>query len=368
MADDSNPMSSTVLPLANRPQVHGFVWCSGIFCILVAMWTGLRIYSRRMRLMPLGIEDLLYNVSVIAFYGFVVSLYMATYLGGIGYHMSQLNKFHIARLTQSFLVIQSLYGLSMCTIKWSMLFMLKRIFAVRYFRIITWIIIALQAGWLVMTVLIGFLICRPLAKNWDPTAQGVCGNRIAGYTAVSVINVLVDCLMLILPLPMIFRLQVKPSHRWALLGIFGIGVITIVFSAIRLASIRTVDFDDFSYTVPMVMIWTTAENGVIIIVASSALLRPVFDKMLGRLTSLSGNRSKPMDSDVQYDCETGANRSLERESRVRKVSAFAGNGDGNQSDDVLELGVMRPHSWSDIRTVGSRQPILKNPATLSNEH
>lgn len=96
------------------------------------------------------------HLSQTAFYGFIVSLYMATYLGGIGYHMSQLNKFHIARLTQvrthhfpefqilasllilfaqSFLVIQSLYGLSMCTIKWSMLFMLKRIFAVRYFRV-----------------------------------------------------------------------------------------------------------------------------------------------------------------------------------------------------------------------------------------
>lgn len=36
---------------------------------------------------------------------------------------------------QSFLVIQALYGLSMCTVKWSMLFMLKRIFAVKPFEV-----------------------------------------------------------------------------------------------------------------------------------------------------------------------------------------------------------------------------------------
>lgn len=36
---------------------------------------------------------------------------------------------------QSFLFIQALYGLSMCTVKWSMLFMLKRIFAVPYFKV-----------------------------------------------------------------------------------------------------------------------------------------------------------------------------------------------------------------------------------------
>lgn len=143
-----------------------------------------------------------------------------------------------------------------------------------------------------MTILIGFLICRPVAKNWDPTSPGHCGNRLAGYTAVSVVNVLVDVIMLALPLPMVLRLRVtKPAHKWALLGVFGIGVVTVVFSVVRLVSLTTVDFADFSYTVPRVMVWTTAENGVIIIVASSALLRPVFDRLVGRLSSMSGSRT-----------------------------------------------------------------------------
>lgn len=67
----------------------------------------------------------------------IADLVTATYLGGAGYHMEQLNKWHVGRITQSFLVIQALYGLSMCAAKWSMLFMLKRIFAVRYFKVIT---------------------------------------------------------------------------------------------------------------------------------------------------------------------------------------------------------------------------------------
>lgn len=200
-----------------------------------------------------------------------------------------------------------------------------------------------------MTILIGFLICRPVAKNWDPTAQGVCGNRIAGYTAVSIVNVLVDCLMLILPLPMILRLQVKSGYKWALLGIFGIGVVTVVFSAIRLVSLRTVEFDDFSYTVPMVMIWTTAENGVIIIVASSALLRPVFDKMLGRLASLSGSsssRNRPGNSDVQYG-DTVGSHSLEPQSQLRKEVIFPGDSDVNQ--------VSSPKSFTHIRSLHSQE-------------
>lgn len=105
-----------------------------------------------------------------------------------------------------------------------------------------------------MTVLIGFLICRPVQKNWDPTSPGVCGNRIAGYTAVSVVNVIVDILMLILPLPMVFNLQVKSGYKVGLYSIFGVGIVTIIFSVIRLQSLNEINFDDFSYTVVPVMV------------------------------------------------------------------------------------------------------------------
>lgn len=188
-----------------------------------------------------------------------------------------------------------------------------------------------------MTVLIGFLICRPVAKNWDPTVAGVCGNRIDGYMAVSVVNVIVDCLMLVLPLPTILRLQIKPGYRWALLGIFGIGIITVVFSVIRLISLQIVDFDDFSYTVPKLMIWTAAENGVIIVVASSALLRPVFDQLVDRLALLSGSRTRPGNSDNQHRYGTGGSRSLEGESSARKETVYAGGDDANVNAKQVRL-------------------------------
>lgn len=66
MADNSHSMSSNVLPVADRPEMYGFIWCSGLFCVLVAIWTGLRIYARTLRQMPLGIEDLLYHISVVS--------------------------------------------------------------------------------------------------------------------------------------------------------------------------------------------------------------------------------------------------------------------------------------------------------------
>lgn len=58
--------TTTVIPLAARADVHQFIWCSGIFLVLVTIWTGLRIYSRRIRRLPLAIEDVLYYISVVS--------------------------------------------------------------------------------------------------------------------------------------------------------------------------------------------------------------------------------------------------------------------------------------------------------------
>ncbi|KAJ0124662.1 integral membrane protein [Diaporthe amygdali] len=305
--------TSTIIPLAARADVHQFIWCAGVFLVLVTsrwlMQWHLSTWGRLLCSHCNGFQ--------VSFFGFVVALFLVS---------------HVARLTQSFLVIQALYALSMCTVKWSMLFMLKRIFSVKPFEIVTWVIISLQAGWLVMTVLIGFLICRPVQKNWDPTAEGTCGNQIAGYTAVSVVNVIVDVLMLLLPLPMVYKLQTRPGYKVGLFAIFSIGLVTIAFSTVRLTSLNSINFDDFSYTVIPVMTWTTAEAGVAILVASSALLRPVFDKMFHRILSLSSGKTPgPSNASAPY---------MSSQSRIngKQRREFVNVGDSEESFELEARG------------------------------
>lgn len=54
-----------VIPLADRDATRQFVWCASVFCVVVAVWTGLRLYSRRVRQMSMGLEDMLYHISVV---------------------------------------------------------------------------------------------------------------------------------------------------------------------------------------------------------------------------------------------------------------------------------------------------------------
>ncbi|KAI5925280.1 hypothetical protein F4810DRAFT_659796 [Camillea tinctor] len=334
MADDK--IQTTVVPLSTRPEVTQSLHTIIIFSILIAIWTGLRVYSRRIKKLPLGVEDGLFYASVACWYGMVVSCFMLLYLGGVGYHMDQLEKVHIARLTQTLLVVQALYGLAMCTSKWSVLWMLKRIFAVRTFVMITWVVIFFQAAWVVMTVLIGLLVCRPIQKNWDPTVEGTCGNQIAAYTAVSVYNVIIDIVMCIMPLPMIYKLQLKAPYKLALFGIFGISIVTITFAVLRLMSFKTLDFTDFAYTVPTVILWTYAEVGVVILVACSPLLRPIFDKVFQRFMSTVRSKSiEPSHGSFNY-----LNSASQPKSKTAIRSGFVSVGDSEES--LVELGRVQP--------------------------
>jgi hypothetical protein len=64
--DNNGQFTTTIIPLAPRADVHQFIWCAGVFLVLVSIWTGLRIYSRSIRRLDLGVEDALYYASVVS--------------------------------------------------------------------------------------------------------------------------------------------------------------------------------------------------------------------------------------------------------------------------------------------------------------
>lgn len=84
----------------------------------------------------------------------------------------------------------------------------------------------LACAWMVMKILIGLLMCRPISMQWNPaTPGGVCGDQISAFAAVGVVDLFVDVIIFVLPIPMVMKLQVSRAHRVALIGIFGAGIL-----------------------------------------------------------------------------------------------------------------------------------------------
>lgn len=83
---------------------------------------------------------------------------------------------------------------------------------------------ALIILWCVGDILGGFLICRPLKRNWDFTVPGKCGNQGDYYFAMGMINIVTDVIIIVLPMPYLYRLQLSTSKKLTAMGLLSVGI------------------------------------------------------------------------------------------------------------------------------------------------
>jgi hypothetical protein len=91
---------------------------------------------------------------------------------------------------------------------------------IKWARIIGGLIIA----WNVGDVIGGFLICRPLARNWDFTVPGTCGSQPKYYFAMGMINIITDVFLLALPMPYLYRLKMPMRKKLMAAAMLSVGI------------------------------------------------------------------------------------------------------------------------------------------------
>ncbi|KAM3531936.1 hypothetical protein MY4038_004285 [Beauveria bassiana] len=140
------------------------------------------------------------------------------------------------------------------------------------------------------------------------------------FSAVNIVDIFTDILIISLPVKMLWGLHMRRTHKVAVACMFGAGLITIAFTVVRLYSVFTLDTSDVTYNFVSISIIALVQSGVAIIVASAPLLRPAFDRTLGSWShTLSRNSQRPTQR-----------VSKERLSR-RKVSAHTKSSTGASS-------------------------------------
>jgi hypothetical protein len=125
---------------------------------------------------------------------------------------------------QTLFVTEMIYGLLIALEKTSILLLYRRLFSVhRWFRMSTTILIAYAWMWAVSEALTAIFQCQPVALQWDKTLQGTCIDQLAFFRWISVPNVIHDVAMLLLPIPIIWKLQINIRQKIALSSVFLIG-------------------------------------------------------------------------------------------------------------------------------------------------
>lgn len=118
--------------------------------------------------------------------------------------------------------------MTLLAIKLSIMFFYLRVFVNKGLRIGVKIAMAVTLLWSAGNIIQVFVICRPFRSSWDITVPGVCGNRQGSFIAIGVFNVVTDFIILLLPIPTVWGLQMRKSAKVALTGVFCVGLLCVI--------------------------------------------------------------------------------------------------------------------------------------------
>lgn len=115
------------------------------------------------------------------------------------------------------------YALTLSTIKFSILLMYRRIFRSKTFRHVTLAVGLLVLGWMIGVVFAQIFTCTPVKGAWDPAVAQHCIGTTKFYYGNAIANLLTDVVILCLPLPLVWRLNITTHRKLAISGIFLLG-------------------------------------------------------------------------------------------------------------------------------------------------
>jgi hypothetical protein len=126
------------------------------------------------------------------------------------------------------------YSIAIGMIKISALLFYARLFKTKGRMVMAlWIVGGATVIWTIFLVIYPWTFCKPLAKTIKPLLKGVCQSRPAWNIVSTVINFALDLITLLLPMPVIWKLQMNMKRKIAYLAVFVLGyryVLLISFS------------------------------------------------------------------------------------------------------------------------------------------
>ncbi|QKX56013.1 uncharacterized protein TRUGW13939_03113 [Talaromyces rugulosus] len=164
-----------------------------------------------------------------------------------------------------FYALQLLHATAMPIIKASLMIFLRRIFfASRSFEITFWIITIYVFLWWLTTFWMSVFQCWPISSNWGttPAQMGDCiPDYMTWYAWVALLNVLSDFAIVILPIPLVLRIQMPLRRKLAGVFVLATAIFVVVAGIGRTVGYFTYDHEslDFSYVFYDFLVWTSIE-------------------------------------------------------------------------------------------------------------
>ncbi|KAH8812282.1 hypothetical protein F5884DRAFT_729113 [Xylogone sp. PMI_703] len=208
-----------------------------VACTLAEIAVILRIYSNFKNLGKLRLDDFFIIGAGLAT---IPYLYLHCTLANLGFGLNiwDVQPFaNLYQLLKLFWVDQMMYSVHLYFTKLSILAYIANIFTVPSFRRMVIWFGTFSAVSFVMTEIVTATQCLPASynwTNWDGEHKGHCNNLNAQTYAMGAINMVCDIIILVMPLPQLYKLQVNGRQKIQLFFMFSLGAVVTTFSVIRL--------------------------------------------------------------------------------------------------------------------------------------
>ncbi|OCL11955.1 hypothetical protein AOQ84DRAFT_313007 [Glonium stellatum] len=216
---------------------------------------------------------------------------------GAGKHITHIPPGSIMKGLKYNFITQPIFLWAICMVKMSVGFFLLRVAATPFFRrAITSIMVFMGVYTLVCFCTIMFQ-CTNLAVQWDSSVKSKCFTprtlRGLSYTNVA-LNIFTDLLFsVIIPIPMLWNVQMNIRTKSSVLGVMGLGVFATAAALVKTSFLTTYGKNgDWLWDSRNLTIWTVIESNVGIIAGNLPCMKPLFRRILGSVYG-SGSRNQP---------------------------------------------------------------------------
>ncbi|CAG8061293.1 unnamed protein product [Penicillium salamii] len=183
-------------------------------------------------------------------------------------------------------------------IKLSILALYRRLFPTKSMKAAVNITSLIVILWAACGILAGCFTCIPTEKAWHPMIEGGCMNLSKFYYGLQIPNIATDAIILVMPMPIVWKLPISKAQKTGLSAIFVLGVLTLAFDIVRLVVLIDLakKADDITYDQVPSSVWTCIEPAVGIVAACLANMRPLFNfmhvKVWSKITTRYATNSK----------------------------------------------------------------------------
>lgn len=217
----------------NESRTSSYVAGSIVLIVIATLSVILRFLARKSRKVALAVDDYMLVVSLALAYGLFISMIYCLRFG-FGKHILRVGLEKALLAGRALYVLEAIFPACTAITKLSILLLYRRIFTMhtRWFRYSFYSILVLLMGWAIAGFFTTTFQCSPVRTAWTHV-DGHCIDLKASLTGLAAINTILNSTILILPIPMVWNLQISIHKKVGICAIFALGCGDIASSIAR---------------------------------------------------------------------------------------------------------------------------------------